>query len=184
MGLPIKTGTSHRVNTRADNTGQEPMPSALAECLSIDLEVDINTARINALAAWRPDTGERLTTWPPLRTATTEDPDQVRGSAEWLELVAQDLQDPDTPHGGYSLHYYREIKATGSVKWRRVVRGRCPHCGKRQVVTLLAACHLTDMVLQNRILIVSPPRALEVWPESPLSGSALRERDVFQSYTA
>ena len=26
--------------------------------------------------------------------------------------------------------------------------------------------------------------ALEVWPESPLSGFALRERDVFQSYTA
>ena len=27
-------------------------------------------------------------------------------------------------------------------------------------------------------------RILEVWPESPLSGFALRERDVFQSYTA
>ena len=25
---------------------------------------------------------------------------------------------------------------------------------------------------------------LEVWPESPLSGFALRERDVFQSYPA
>ena len=60
--LPVRTRTSHRVSTRADNTGQEPFPSALKECLSIDLEVDVNTARINALAAWRPDTGEQLTT--------------------------------------------------------------------------------------------------------------------------
>ena len=50
------------MSTRADNTGQEPLPRTLNECLSIDLEVDINTARINALAAWRPDTGEQLTT--------------------------------------------------------------------------------------------------------------------------
>ena len=50
------------MSTRADNTGQEPLPRALTECLSIDLEVDVNTARINALAAWRPDTGEQLTT--------------------------------------------------------------------------------------------------------------------------
>ena len=50
------------MNTRVGNTVQEPVPRALNECLSIDLEVDINTARINALAAWRPDTGERLTT--------------------------------------------------------------------------------------------------------------------------
>lgn len=50
------------MSTRADNTGLEPLPSALTECLSVDLEVDVNTARINALAAWRPDTGEQLTT--------------------------------------------------------------------------------------------------------------------------
>ena len=49
------------MSTRADNIGQEPLPIALKECLSIDLEVDINTARINALAAWRPDTGEQIT---------------------------------------------------------------------------------------------------------------------------
>ena len=49
------------MSTRADNTVQEPLPSILNECLSIDLEVDVSTARINALAAWRPDTGEQLT---------------------------------------------------------------------------------------------------------------------------
>ena len=49
------------MSTRADNTGQEPLPSPLNECLSIDLEVDAKTARFNALAAWRPDTGEQLT---------------------------------------------------------------------------------------------------------------------------
>ena len=38
------------------------MPTSLNKCLSIDLEVDINTARINALAAWRPYTGEQFTT--------------------------------------------------------------------------------------------------------------------------
>ena len=50
------------MSTSADNAGQEPLPTALQECLSIDLEVDAKTARINALAAWRPYTGERLTT--------------------------------------------------------------------------------------------------------------------------
>ena len=50
------------MSTDAKNNGQEPLPIALKECLSIDLEVDAKTARINALAAWRPDTGEQLTT--------------------------------------------------------------------------------------------------------------------------
>ncbi len=48
--------------THGENTGLELLPGELNECLSIDLEVDVNTARINALAAWRPDTGEQLTT--------------------------------------------------------------------------------------------------------------------------
>ena len=46
------------MSTRADNTVQEPLPSLLNECL----EVNVNSARINALAAWRPDTGEQFTT--------------------------------------------------------------------------------------------------------------------------
>ena len=50
------------MSTRADLTDQEPLPAELTECLSIDLEVDAKTAGINALAAWRPDTGEQLTT--------------------------------------------------------------------------------------------------------------------------
>ena len=74
----------------------------------------------------------------------TDQPDQVVGCEECLELVAEDLQDPDTRYGGYCLHCRlsepevntvcrssgREITATGSVEWRRVVRRPCPHCGK------------------------------------------------------
>ena len=60
----------------------------------------------------------------------TDEPNQVAGCADCLELVAQDLQDPDTQHGGYCLHCRREITATGSVEWRRVVRRPCPHCGR------------------------------------------------------
>ena len=62
MGLLLKIWTSHRVNTRPDNIDQEPLPVALKECLSIDLEVDAKTASIKALAAWSPHTGEQLTT--------------------------------------------------------------------------------------------------------------------------
>ena len=60
----------------------------------------------------------------------TFEPDQVAGSQDCLELVAEDLQDPDTHYGGYCLHCRREITATGSVEGRRVVRQPCPHCGK------------------------------------------------------
>ena len=61
----------------------------------------------------------------------TDEPDQVAGCEECLELVAEDLQDPDTRYGGYCLHCRREITATGSVEWRRrVVRRPCPHCGR------------------------------------------------------
>ena len=48
------------MTTYGKNTEQEPLPIALKECLSIDLEVDVKTAHINALTAWRPDTGEQL----------------------------------------------------------------------------------------------------------------------------
>ena len=60
----------------------------------------------------------------------TDEPDAVAGCDECLELVAEDLQDPDTHYGGYCLHCRREITATGSVEWRRVVRRACPHCGR------------------------------------------------------
>ena len=61
----------------------------------------------------------------------TDEPDQVAGCRDCLELVAEDLQDPDTHYEGYCLHYRREITATGSVEWRRVVRRPCPHCGAK-----------------------------------------------------
>ena len=60
----------------------------------------------------------------------TQDPHQVSGCEECLELVAEDLRDPDIRYGGYCLHCRREITATGSVEWRRVVRRPCPHCGR------------------------------------------------------
>ena len=52
--------TGRTVTTHSENTGLEPLPAELNRCLSVDLEVDARTARIKALAAWRPDTGERL----------------------------------------------------------------------------------------------------------------------------
>ena len=62
--------------------------------------------------------------------AHTDDSHQVAGCQDCLELVAEDLQDPDTRYGGHCLHCRREITATGSVEWRRVVRRPCPHCGR------------------------------------------------------
>ena len=65
------------------------------------------------------------------RTLYTDEPEMVQGREDCedcLELVAEDLQDPDTQYGGYCLHCHREITTTGSVEWRRVVRRPCPHC--------------------------------------------------------
>ena len=59
----------------------------------------------------------------------------MAGCADCLELVADDLQDPDIQHGGYCLHCRREITATGSVEWRRVVRRPCPHLREARMVT-------------------------------------------------
>ena len=60
----------------------------------------------------------------------TDEPGQVAGCGDCLELVAEDLQDPDTRYGGSCLHCRQEIHAQGGVGWRRVVRRPCPHCGK------------------------------------------------------
>ena len=60
----------------------------------------------------------------------TEEPDQVAGCEDCLELVAGDLQDPDTRYRGYCLHCRREITAEGGVEWRRAVQRPCPHCRK------------------------------------------------------
>ena len=95
------------MSTRVGNTGQEPLPSALAECLSIDLEVDINTARINALAAWRPDAGERLTTrnGPPDAREVSRLDRMAQGARFVLgnNLIAFDIPHPQAACPGLGL---------------------------------------------------------------------------------
>ena len=59
----------------------------------------------------------------------TDDPNQVQGCEDCLELVAEDLQDHNA-YLGRCLHCRREITAQGGVEWRRVVRPPCPHCGR------------------------------------------------------
>ena len=59
----------------------------------------------------------------------TDDPHQVQGCEDCLELVVEDLQDHNA-YLGRCLHCRREISAQGGVQWRRVVRRPCPHCGK------------------------------------------------------
>ena len=39
--------------------------------------------------------------------AHTDDPHQVAGCYDCLEVVAEDVQDPDTRYGGYCLHRHR-----------------------------------------------------------------------------
>ena len=59
----------------------------------------------------------------------TDDPEQVHGCADCLELAAEDL-DEDNEHWANCLHCQQEISARNGVEWRRVVRAPCPHCGK------------------------------------------------------
>ena len=63
-------------------------------------------------------------------TATyTYEPALVHGCGDCLELVEEDLND-HAEYGGYCLNCRQEIRATGGVEWRRVVRAPCPHCGR------------------------------------------------------
>ena len=59
----------------------------------------------------------------------TDEPDQVAGCEDCLELVAEDLEDHND-YRGHCRHCRREITAQGGVEWRRVVRRPCPHCGR------------------------------------------------------
>ena len=59
----------------------------------------------------------------------TEDPVQVRGCQDCLELVEEDLGDQNH-YAGRCLHCRQEITAQGGVAWRRAVRKPCPHCGR------------------------------------------------------
>ena len=69
----------------------------------------------------------------------TDEPHQVAGCEDCLELVADDLQDPDTRYGGYCLHCHREI--TGH-RQRRVAA-----CGPAPMPALRAA----------RLVMARPP---------------------------
>ena len=59
----------------------------------------------------------------------TDDPAQVQGCEDCLELVQEDLEDT-ADYRGRCLHCRQEITASGGVEWRRAVRRSCPHCGK------------------------------------------------------
>ena len=59
----------------------------------------------------------------------TDDPHQVAGCDDCLELVAEDLND-NNRYAGHCLHCRKQINADGGVAWRRAVRGPCPHCGQ------------------------------------------------------
>ena len=48
----------------------------------------------------------------------TDDPNQVQGCEDCLELVAEDLQDHNA-YLGRCLHCRREITAQGGVEWRQ-----------------------------------------------------------------
>ena len=57
----------------------------------------------------------------------TDDPNQVAGCAEYLELVVEDLQGHND-YRGRCLYCRQEITAQGGVEWHRAVRRPCPHC--------------------------------------------------------
>ena len=55
----------------------------------------------------------------------SDDPRQVAGCGDCLELVAEDLKDHDWYHG-YCLNCLQEIAALGGAAGRRAVRRPCP----------------------------------------------------------
>ena len=72
------------------------LPTELARCLSIDLEVSTKTATIHALAAYRPDTGDSLHFD---RTPTPSDWQKLEDLADQAEfLVGHNLIAFDAPH--------------------------------------------------------------------------------------
>ena len=56
----------------------------------------------------------------------TDDPRQITGCADCLELAAEDLND-NNHYAGRCLHCRETISAVGGVAWRRAVRRSCPH---------------------------------------------------------
>ena len=59
----------------------------------------------------------------------TNNPLDVTGCDDCLELVAEDLGDPNV-YRGHCLHCKEVIIAVGGVGWRQVVRMPCPYCGE------------------------------------------------------
>ena len=59
----------------------------------------------------------------------SDDPGQVTGCEDCLELVSEDLQDHNE-YRGHCLHCRQVISAEGGVEWRRAVRRPCQHCGR------------------------------------------------------
>ena len=60
---------------------------------------------------------------------SADDPAQVAGCGDCMELVEEDLND-STAYRGRCLHCRQVVEATGGLEWRRVVRDPCPHCGQ------------------------------------------------------
>ena len=59
----------------------------------------------------------------------SDDPGQVTGCEDCLELVSEDLKD-NNEYRGHCLHCRQVISAEGGVEWRRAVRRPCPYCGR------------------------------------------------------
>ena len=60
----------------------------------------------------------------------TDDPYQVTGCQNCLDLVTDDLVDQNH-YAGRCLHCLEKITATGGVEARRALWGPCPHCGRQ-----------------------------------------------------
>ena len=90
-------------------------------------------------------------------TAYTDDPDQVAGCEDCLELVSEDLEDHND-YRGRCLHCRQEITAQGGVEWWRVVRRPCPHCGKPGQGDCKVAENplVVSLSNQERIMITRP----------------------------
>ena len=97
--------------------------SPLCEPLNLRGAVLATTGTVNYAPGYRPLCGEDDEL-----ALHTQDPHQVAGCEECIELVADDLADNE--YCGRCLHYRREITAQGGVAWRRIVRNPCPHCGR------------------------------------------------------
>ena len=59
----------------------------------------------------------------------SEDPRQVAGCADCLELVAEAPKNLDW-YRGYCVNCMQEISAQGGLAWRRIVREPCPYCSR------------------------------------------------------